>query len=86
MEEFSESKNSSGSSTTTKSSSATTKSAVRIQLVGNIEQSALILGTITGALRAVLADVVNAVKNSVRVFTDAHRKAYSQKHLVRRKL
>ncbi len=60
--------------------------ASRARLIATVERWAFGAGIATGALRAVLADVVNAIKNSGRAFGEAHRKAYSQKHLVKRRL
>lgn len=70
----------------TDSESSVTVSPSRARLNATIERWAYGTGTVTGAARALLADVVNAVKNSTRAFSEAHRKAYSQKHAVRRKL
>jgi hypothetical protein len=68
------------------SQSRNSDSLARVRLTTTIERWAFGAGTTTGAIRALLADVTNAIKNSRRAFSEAHRKAYSKKHAVRRKL
>lgn len=63
-----------------------TSAPARTRLTGNIEQLALGAGLVTGAFRALLADLVNAIKNASRVFIEAHRNSYRKNHIVRRKL
>lgn len=68
------------------SESKTASHPSRVRLTTTVEQWAFSAGAVTGTARALLADVANAIKNSGRAFSDAHRKAYSREHAVRRKL